>query len=242
MPRPIVGLVRRLSARVERVRLLYLYPSALDDDLVDAVVDSGVPYFDLSLQHVSRRLLRRMRRAGDGDRFLERIGAIRAATPDAALRSSFILGYPGETEDDHDELLSFLSHARLDWAGFFLFSKEDGTYATSLPGAVPAELAVERLRECAELQDTITAERRAALVGASVEVLVDEPGVARSFREAPVIDGLVHVSSSLAPGTFERVTVTSAAGPDVWARRSRGRRAGDGSHGGLSVPSQELVS
>ncbi len=218
-PRPIVGLVRRLARRVDRVRLLYLYPSALDDSLIDAVVSTGVPYFDLSLQHVSRPLVERMRRWGDAERFLERIDRIRAAAPDAALRSSFILGYPGETEDDHDLLLSFLAEANLDWAGFFTFSEEPGTYAEGLPGAVPAELALERLRECAELQDTITAERRAALVGERLEVLVDEPGTARSHREAPDIDGVVHVDGALRVGEFHKVTVTGAAGPDVWAER-----------------------
>jgi ribosomal protein S12 methylthiotransferase len=216
-PRPIVGLVRRLARRVARVRLLYLYPSSLDDALVEAVVDTGVPYFDLSLQHVSRPLVERMRRWGDGERYLERIAAIRAAAPDAALRSSFILGYPGESEDDHDLLLSFLAEARLDWAGFFTFSSEPGTYAADLPGAVPAGLALERLRECAELQDAITAERRAALVGERIEVLVDAPGTARSYREAPDIDGVVHVPRSLAAGEFHKVAVTGAAGPDLWA-------------------------
>jgi ribosomal protein S12 methylthiotransferase len=216
-PRPIVGLVRRLSRQVARVRLLYLYPSALDDSLIDAVLSTGVPYFDLSLQQVSRPLVQRMRRWGDAERFLERIEAIRAAAPDAALRSSFILGYPGETEDDHDLLLSFLAEARLDWAGFFTFSEESGTYAEGLSGAVASELALERLRECSELQDVITAERRAELVGERLEVLVDEPGIARSHREAPEIDGVVHVDDSLAVGEFHKVVVTGAAGPDLWA-------------------------
>jgi ribosomal protein S12 methylthiotransferase len=215
-PRPIVGLVRRVAERVARVRLLYLYPSALDDALIDAVIGSGVSYFDLSLQHVSRPLVERMRRGGDGDRFLERIATIRSAAPDAALRSSFILGYPGETEDDHDRLLAFLAEARLDWAGFFTFSSEPGTFAADLDAAVPAELATERLRECAELQDTITAERRAALVGERIEVLVDEPGIARSYRESPEIDGVVHVPAALRVGEFHKVLVTSAAGPDLW--------------------------
>lgn len=221
--RPIVGLVRRLSGTVRRVRLLYLYPSSLDDELIEAVVDTGVPYFDLSLQHASRPLLRSMRRWGDGERFLERIGAIRAAAPDAALRSSFILGYPGETEEDHDRLLGFLAEARLDWAGFFPFSEEPGTLAAGAPEAdrVPHELAMERLRECAELQDAITAERRAALVGARVEVLVDSSGRARSHREAPEIDGVVHVPAGLAPGSFHEVEVTGAATCDLWAEPAR---------------------
>jgi len=215
--RPIVDLVRQVTARVERVRLLYLYPSALDDDLVAAVLATGVPYFDLSLQHVSRPLVQRMRRWGDAERFLERIGTIRAAAPHAALRSSFILGYPGETEDDHDLLLAFLAEARLDWAGFFTFSEEEGTAAADLADPVPGGLALARLRECSEVQDAITAECRAALVGERIEVLVDEPGVARSYREAPEIDGVVHVERTLAVGALGPVTVTGSAGPDLWA-------------------------
>ena len=216
-PRPIVSLLGAVAARVACVRLLYLYPSSLDDALIEAVAASTVPYFDLSLQHVSRPLVERMRRWGDADRFLERIAVIRRLAPHAALRSSFILGYPGETEDDHDLLLSFLDEARLDWAGFFTFSEETGTYAADLPDAVRSELALERLRECAEVQDAITAERRADLVGERIEVLVDEPGVGRSFREAPEIDGVVHVDDSLAVGAFHEVTVTGAAGPELWA-------------------------
>ncbi|MDE3086757.1 MAG: 30S ribosomal protein S12 methylthiotransferase RimO [Acidobacteriota bacterium] len=217
--RPLVELVGALADRVPRVRLLYLYPSSLDDELVEAMVASGVPYFDLSLQHASKALLRRMRRWGDGGRFLERIAAIREAAPEAALRSSFILGYPGETEEDHDELLAFLAEARLDWAGFFPFSEEPGTLAATAEAGdrVPPELALERLRECAELQDAVTAERRSALVGETVDVLVDEPGVGRSHREAPEIDGIVHVPATMAVGAIGTVQVTGAAGPDLWA-------------------------
>ena len=219
--RPVVSLVRAVADRVERVRLLYLYPSSLDDHLVDAVVGTGVPYFDLSLQHVSRPLVQRMRRWGDAERFAERIARIRAAAPEAALRSSFILGYPGETEADHDELLTFVAEVRLDWAGFFTFSPEEDTYAAGLPDAVPDELALERLRECAEVQDAITAERRAALVGETMRVLVDEPGLARSYREAPEIDGVVHVERTLAVGSIRDVVATGAAGPDLWASAAR---------------------
>ena len=124
-----------------------------------------MPYFDLSLQHVSAPLLRRMKRWGDGDRFLERIDAIRAREPDAAFRSNFIVGYPGETEDDHDQLLDFVEEAQLDWCGFFAFSTEDGTYAADLDGQVPEGLMHERLAELRELQDRITAARRDELIG-----------------------------------------------------------------------------
>jgi ribosomal protein S12 methylthiotransferase len=211
----IVELVGEVATRVPRVRLLYLYPSDLDDALVDAVCATGVAYFDLSLQHVSRPLLRRMRRWGDGERFLARIRAIRAREPEAAFRSSFIVGYPGETEDDHDRLLAFLEDAQLDWAGFFPFSLEEGTYAAGLDGAVDAPLVAERLRELGQLQDEVTAGRRAALVGRTVEVLVDAPGVGRSHREAPEIDGVVTVPGDLPVGAFATVTVSGAAGPDL---------------------------
>ena len=122
-------LVQQVAGMVDRVRLLYLYPSDLSDQLIDAIIDSGVPYFDLSLQHVSKPLLRRMRRWGDGERFLRRIADIRDRDADAAFRSNFIVGYPGETEADHDELLAFVEAAQLDWCGFFSYSAEDGTYA-----------------------------------------------------------------------------------------------------------------
>ena len=215
--RRIVPLVEAVSARVARTRLLYLYPSDLTDALIDAICATGVPYFDLSLQHVSRPLLRRMRRWGDGQRFLARIEAIRRREPDAAFRSNFIVGYPGETENDHDRLLRFVEEAQLDWCGFFAYSEEDGTYSLSLDGKVDEGLRSERLAELGELQDAITARRRDLLVGCGVEVLVDEPGVGRTHREAPEIDGVVEVPEALAPGTFADVMVTSAAGCDLVA-------------------------
>jgi ribosomal protein S12 methylthiotransferase len=214
----IVPLVRAVAERVRRTRLLYLYPSDLSDELIDVIGGvSGVPYYDLSLQHVSKPLLRRMRRWGDGDRFLRRIGDIRARHPDAAFRSNFIVGYPGETEADHDQLLRFVDEAQLDWVGFFSYSKEDGTYAADLDGAVDEGLVKERLVELEELQEGITAAKRRALVGSTIEVLVDAPGVARSHRETPEIDGIVEVPESLSVGTFATVTVDAAFGPDVVA-------------------------
>ena len=215
--RRIVPLVEAVSALTARTRLLYLYPSDLNDGLIDTVCATGVPYFDLSLQHVSAPLLRRMRRWGNGERFLARIEAIRRREPDAAFRSNFIVGYPGETEDDHDLLLRFVEEAQLDWCGFFAYSEEAGTYSETLDDKVEAGLRSERLAELGELQDAITARRRDLLVGRRVEVLVDEPGVGRTHREAPEIDGVVHVPVSLASGTFAPVTVTAAAGCDLEA-------------------------
>ena len=213
----IVPLVRAVAERVARTRLLYLYPSDLSDELVDAVGDTGVAYFDLSLQHVSKPLLRRMRRWGDGHRFLRRIEAIRARWPDAAFRSNFLVGYPGETEADHDQLLAWLSEAQLDWCGFFPYSAEEGTHAAGLDGQVDGALALERLAEASELQDAITARKREALIGTTVEVLVDRAGSSRTHREAPEIDGVVRVPPALAAGTFHRVVVTGAEGPDLEA-------------------------
>jgi ribosomal protein S12 methylthiotransferase len=177
-----------------------------------------VPYFDLSLQHVSRPLMRRMKRWGDGERFLERIETIRAREPDAAFRSNFIVGYPGETEDDHDALLRFVEAAQLDWCGIFTFSEEAGTLAATQDGKVDPALALDRHHELTELQDRITSERRDALVGSTVDVLVDATGVGRTHREAPEIDGVVHVPDDLVVGTFNTVTVTAAEGPDLLAR------------------------
>ncbi|MDY7103412.1 MAG: 30S ribosomal protein S12 methylthiotransferase RimO [Actinomycetota bacterium] len=225
--RAIVPLVQQVAARVPRVRLLYLYPSDLSDELIDTICATGVPYFDLSLQHVSRPLMRRMRRWGDGERFLRRIEAIRAREPDAAFRSNFIVGYPGETEEDHDRLLAFVEEAQLDWCGFFAYSREPGTHADTLDGHVDPELMAERLAELRGLQDDITADRRDALIGRRIDVLVDAPGVARSPREAPEIDGIVEVPPELEVGTFASVEVVDAHGPDLIARPA-GTSAGPG--------------
>ena len=209
--------MHEVAELVRWTRLLYLYPSDLTDPLIDAICNTGVPYFDLSLQHVSRPLLRRMRRWGNGPDFLSRIEAIRAREPDAAFRTNFIVGYPGETEEDHDQLLEFVGAAQMDWCGFFAYSKEDGTYAADLDGAVETGLMEDRLAELRELQDDITAERRDALIGSTVEVLVDAPGIARSFREAPEIDGVISVSHDLPVGSFAKVEISNAMGPDLEA-------------------------
>ncbi len=215
--RSIVPLYNAVAQHVPWIRLLYLYPSDLTDELIGTICDSEVPYFDLSLQHVSPPLMRRMRRWGNGDKFLERISAIRTRRADAAFRSNFIVGYPGETEEDHDQLLSFVEQAELDWCGFFAYSLEDGTYAAELDGQVDPALMHERLAELRELQDRTTERKRDQLVGSEVRVLIDDVGQARSHREAPEIDGLITVPHDLQPGTFAQVTLTEAAGPDMVA-------------------------
>jgi ribosomal protein S12 methylthiotransferase len=229
-PGALAPLLRRLDPRAAdglvRVRLLYLYPSEVRDPLVSTMLElpTVVPYFDLSLQHADARLLRRMKRWGSGDRFLAAIDAIRAEEPDTAFRSSFIVGFPGEREREHDELLEFLAAASLDWAGFFPFSPEDGTPAASLPDAVDRDLALEWLRECEAVQEPITRAARDALVGREIEVLVDardDEGMltGRTHREAPEIDGVVQLQAEFArPGAIVRAHVTEAIGPDLLAK------------------------
>jgi ribosomal protein S12 methylthiotransferase len=214
---PLVDLVGALRGVTPWLRLLYLYPSGLTDALIEAVLSTGVPYFDLSLQHASRPLLRSMRRWGDADRFLDRIERIRSLEPAATFRSSFILGYPGETEEDQRRLVAFLEAAKLEWAGFFPYSAEEGTPAIDREDQVPSSLALERLAECSELQDAITGEARDALVGQTLTVLVDSPGNARSTREAPEIDGIVAVPATLEVGRFHNVVVTGSFGTDLLA-------------------------
>ncbi|MGB6058843.1 MAG: MiaB/RimO family radical SAM methylthiotransferase, partial [Microthrixaceae bacterium] len=213
----IVKLVEAVAGRVEWVRLLYLYPSELTDDLIGLMAGGPVPYFDLSLQHVSAPLVRRMRRWGNGEKYLERIERIRKMRPDATFRSNFIVGYPGETEADHDELLEFVEAAQLDWCGFFSYSQEAGTYAADLDGQVDPALMSDRLAELREMQDEITARRRDELIGTRTRVLVDTPGVARSHREAPEIDGIINVPTELRVGQFHEVLITGAEGPDLFA-------------------------
>src|SRR5262249_42906007 len=150
-------------------------------------------------QHAARGLLKRMARWGSGDAFLAAIDGIRTQEPDATFRSSFIVGFPGETEADHQALLGFLDDAQLDWAGFFPFSEEEGTPAAALDGRVDGSLVAERLRECEALQTDVTQAARDALVLAEaplevlVDAVVDGRAVGRTHREAPEIDGVVHV-------------------------------------------------
>ncbi len=215
--RRIVPLIEQVATRVGWVRLLYLYPSDLTDELIDTVCRSGVPYFDLSLQHVSRPLLRAMRRWGSGEQFIDRIADIRKREPAATFRSNFIVGYPGETEQDHDRLLTFVEEARLDWCGFFAYSEEEGTHGAGLDGKVPTTLRDERLAELRALQDRITSEKRDAMIGRRLSVLVDRPGIARSPAEAPEIDGIITVPDDLPVGRFATVEVVAAEGPDLVA-------------------------
>ena len=213
----ILELYNEVTKRVSWVRLLYLYPSSLNRHLIASIAASAVPYFDLSLQHVSKSLLRRMRRWGNADKFSETIQQIRLLNENAVFRTNFIVGYPGETEEDHDDLLRFIEQNQIDWCGFFAYSPEEGTYASGLEDHVDKTLVQERLIELSELQDSITSIKRDSLIAQDIEVLIDEVGFARSFREAPEIDGIIRVPELLVPGQFATVKVIEATGTDLVA-------------------------
>jgi ribosomal protein S12 methylthiotransferase RimO len=228
----LVHLLRDL-ARIDglrRLRLNYLQPDELTPGLLEEMAANPVvcSYFDLSLQHASAPVLRRMRRGGSAEGFLDLVGRIRALDPDAAFRSNFILGFPGERAADVRELEAFLEAARLDWVAFFAWSPEDGTAALELEGRVPAATAGARVERVQGLQDSLLAEAQEGWVGRRLEVLVervDDDGTAegRSFREAPDADGVVRVEGAAAPrrvrvGEYLPVVVTAAQGPELLAR------------------------
>jgi ribosomal protein S12 methylthiotransferase len=226
----LIHLLRDL-ARIDglrRVRLNYLQPDELTGGLLEEMAANPVvcSYFDLSLQHASAPVLRRMRRGGSAERFLDLVGRIRALDPDAAFRSNFILGFPGERAADVRQLEAFLEAARLDWVAFFAWSPEDGTAALDLDGRVPPATARARVERVQELQDRLLADAQAGWVGRRLEVLVerveaDGTAEGRSFREAPESDGVVRVSGvprSIRVGEYVAVEVTGAQGPELLAR------------------------
>jgi ribosomal protein S12 methylthiotransferase len=208
---------------LDRLRLLYLHPREISERLLGEITSNEVvaPYFDLSLQHVSGGLLRRMKRPGNLEKHTALIDRIRDLDPDAALRSSFIVGFPGEGDDDVDSLGDFLTDARLDWAGFFPYSAEPGTPAAEMDDQVPRDETMERLRHLASIQEEMTETRNSEWLGRVDRVLVDqiEDGVAvgRSHRQAPEIDGVVRLDSGNV-GEWAEVEYTDVYGPDMEAR------------------------
>jgi ribosomal protein S12 methylthiotransferase RimO len=221
----IVSLIRSISAveGLRRLRLFYLYPKEIRPALIEEMAANPriADYFDLSLQHSSPTLLRAMRRAGSGDAHRLLVQSIRAVAPDASLRSSFIVGFPGETDDDVDELAAFLTDVELDWAGFFPYSPEEGTPAASMADQIPEGEKAERTRYLQALQDDITTAKAIGQVGRRLEVLVDQieddQPVARSYREAPEIDGVVLLDHG-EPGEWLTAEVTGGYGTDLTAR------------------------
>jgi len=205
-----------------RLRLLYLHPREINDRLLETMTSSLIvaPYFDLSLQHVSSRLLRAMKRPGDPERHLELVHRIRGLDGSAALRSSFIAGFPGEVDEDVEQLADFLRGAQLDWAGFFPYSAEPGTAAAEMQGQIPREEVMERLRHLTGIQDEITEARNASMLGLTDTVIVDQVEddipVARSHRQAPEIDGVIRLDRGVA-GEWLKIEYVGAFGPDMEA-------------------------
>ena len=206
------------------VRLHYVYPYPSIDELLPLMAEGKIlPYLDVPFQHASPRILKAMKRPASAENNLERIKAWRAICPDLTIRSTFITGFPGETEAEFEELLAFIEEARLDRVGCFAYSPVEGAPANELPGAVPEEVREERRRRLMDVQADISAERLAAKIGREMIVLVDavdeEGTIARSEADAPEIDGLVMLNDfhDCEPGDFLRVRIVDADEHDLYA-------------------------
>ena len=214
---------------IERVRISYLQPAELRPGLIEVIASTpGVaPYFDLSFQHASGRVLRAMRRFGDRERFLALLDQIRDRSPEAGVRSNFIVGFPGETAEDLTELELFLSHAGLDAIGIFGYSDEDGTEAASRPGQLEQAEISRRVEEFAALADELMTQRAESRLGETLDVLIEEaaddglPGryLGRAAHQAPEVDGVTTVVSPvpLTAGDMVRAVVTDSEGVDLIA-------------------------
>jgi ribosomal protein S12 methylthiotransferase RimO len=214
---------------IERVRISYLQPAELRPGLIEVIASTpGVaPYFDLSFQHASGRVLRAMRRFGDRERFLTLLDQIRDRSPEAGVRSNFIVGFPGETAEDLTELELFLSHAGLDAIGIFGYSDEDGTEAASRPGQLEQAEISRRVEEFAALADELMTQRAEIRLGETLDVLIEEtadddlPGryLGRAAHQAPEVDGVTTVVSPvpLIAGDMVRAVVTDSEGVDLIA-------------------------
>ncbi|MGE5095198.1 MAG: 30S ribosomal protein S12 methylthiotransferase RimO [Betaproteobacteria bacterium] len=218
-------LCRALGELGAWVRLHYVYPYPHVDEVIPLMAEGRIlPYLDVPFQHASPRILKLMKRPASSERNLERIRAWRGACPDITLRSTFIVGFPGETEAEFEELLAFLDEAQLDRVGCFAYSAVEGAAANGLPGAVPEEVKEERRARFMEKQERISRARLASKVGREIEVLVDEmqgaTAIARSKADAPEIDGIVRVKGAKGakPGDVLRVRVTAAGAHDLEAK------------------------
>ncbi len=217
-------LARALGQLGVWVRLHYVYPYPHVDDVIPLMADGAIlPYLDIPFQHANPRILKAMKRPGNRERVLERIANWREICPDLVIRSTFIVGFPGETDADFEELLDFLEIAQLDRVGCFTYSAVEGAAANSLPDQVPDALKQERYHQFMLRQQAISAQKLQQRVGQKLKVLVEtaSPGgyQARSYADAPEIDGLVHIETDieLAPGDFCEVEVSAADEYDLYA-------------------------
>jgi len=221
----LTELARALGELGAWVRLHYVYPYPHVDEIVPLMADGKLlPYLDVPFQHASRRILKLMKRPASAEDNLARIRSWREVCPDITLRSTFIVGFPGETEAEFEELLAFLKEAQLDRVGCFAYSAVDGAAANALPGSLPEKVKEERRARFMALQEKISAQRLRRKVGRTLTVLVDEvkadDAIARSSADAPEIDGIVHVApdAGLKAGKFATVRVTRAGTHDLWAQ------------------------
>jgi ribosomal protein S12 methylthiotransferase len=229
----MLELARALGDLGVWVRLHYVYPYPHVDDVIPLMADGKVlPYLDVPFQHASPRILKLMKRPAGAENTLKRIERWRAICPDITLRSTFIVGFPGETEREFEELLAFLDAAQLDRVGAFAYSPVDGAAANRLPDPVPEELKQERLTRFMERQAAISAQKLRRRLGQTITVLVDEinsdgAAIARSGGEAPEIDGVVCIddASHLRPGDQVAVRIVGASVYDLRARLAEARSA-----------------
>ncbi|MBX9638119.1 MAG: 30S ribosomal protein S12 methylthiotransferase RimO [Nitrosomonas sp.] len=206
------------------VRLHYVYPYPHVDEVIPLMAQGSIlPYLDVPLQHASPRILKAMKRPANAENNLARIQQWRQVCPEITLRSTFIVGFPGETEAEFEELLAFLQEAQLDRVGCFAYSAVEGAAANQLPDAVPEEIKEDRRRRFMELQEAISSQRLAAKVGKTMTVMIDEVTddgvIARSSADAPEIDGLVYVEGAgeVQPGDFIAVEITGSDAHDLFA-------------------------
>jgi ribosomal protein S12 methylthiotransferase len=204
------------------VRLHYVYPYPHVDEIIPLMAEGRIlPYLDVPFQHASARILKQMKRPANAQNNLERIRAWRSICPDITIRSTFIVGFPGETDAEFEELLGFLDDAELDRVGCFAYSPVDGAAANALPDPVPEAVREERRARFMAVQAKISEVRLARRVGQTLTVLVDghdgTAAIARSVGDAPEIDGIVRVAggSDLAAGTFAAVRITAASEHDL---------------------------
>jgi ribosomal protein S12 methylthiotransferase len=205
------------------VRLLYIHPDHFPDEILDIMAGDPrlLPYFDLPFQHAAPGILRKMGRIGEPEKNLALVSRIRDRLPGAVLRSTFLVGFPGETEDDFQRLLDFQEEARLDWLGVFTYSREEDTPAYSMAGRVPKTVAERRKAEVERRQVPITEAALEGHIGRVLDILVEERvegeplSIGRAYLQAPDVDGLVVVRGSPAPGTMERVRISHRNGVDL---------------------------
>jgi ribosomal protein S12 methylthiotransferase len=203
------------------VRLHYVYPYPHVDEVIPLMAEGKLlPYLDVPFQHASRRILRRMKRPANAEDTLERIRRWRAVCPELTIRSTFIAGFPGETESEFEELLAFLREAQLDRVGCFAYSPVDGAAANELPDPVPEDVKEERRARLMQVQAGISAARLRNKIGKRVEVLVDAPGIGRSAADAPEIDGVVNFrgDENLAAGKIVQVMIERSDEHDLYGR------------------------